>query len=186
MSGGGKGNSSQSTQQTASNQQVGASQGSAAIGAGSSGNTVNITTSDVQGLQDLIAGNSYVTSAALDSNTAVAQGAIAGNTGLAGLAIESQANLAGRSIDSINQSNANSENIVSAATEQALQATNGSLSQANNLAASLASMFTSFESANSPGSAALAVQQTGAKTQYNIVLLGGLALVIFYLMTKSK
>lgn len=102
-----------STAETATNQQVAATDGGVGIGAGSSGNTVSVTTDDVNAINETqavstaaLASNVDVTQGALASNIAALQGASAlAQTGLAtgaalgGAAIASNSNIAGAAIE---------------------------------------------------------------------------------------
>jgi hypothetical protein len=91
--------SKQQSSNTATNQQVGAGTGGAAIGANSSGNTINVTNSDVQTVAnalhtvDISTAASLATSqAALAANTQVTDSAIGGIvavTGQAGALLQS-------------------------------------------------------------------------------------------------
>jgi hypothetical protein len=101
-----------STAETATNEQVAATGGGVGIGAGSSGNTVNVTSSDVNALNEsqavstaALASNTDVTRSALAANiaglqaaSAVAQTGLAAGTTLGGEAIASNEDIAGGAI----------------------------------------------------------------------------------------
>ncbi len=138
--------SEQKTTQTAYNQQVGADNGSLALGAGASGNTINVTTDSLDALHESLGAAMGITHDALGSAENIAGASIAGNvdatkTALAsnvaigGAAIASNTNIAGASLALANNSllsgNATAEKSLAGLT----QISGASLALANNVAA---------------------------------------------------
>lgn len=209
------------TQQTAVNQQVGASQGAIAVGANASGNRINVVNSDPAVAQAAIEGNDYVAGASLGitgqiaglginaeaqtataaelANAGLANQAIEGNaivTGqafnfagdvagksldLAGTTVATSAGLAGLFMQSLQTSYQGSLDFASGSLTAATQAEQAALAQTNNLVSGIVGQYAQIANAQTPGG----VIEAAGKTQFNVVLVVGAALVLLYLMSQK-
>jgi hypothetical protein len=206
------------TDQTAYNQQAGASQGSVAVGANASGNRITISTADPNVAEAAIQGNALVANnaelatvalagKALDTNALVNVASLEANANVAGQAItavrdvsgyamatvssssqqlvKTAASLANEFMGKLNENYQNSLTFASASLTTATQAEQAALAQTNNLVSGIVSQYSDVLKSQTPGGAALAVETTASKTQFNTVLVVGAALVLLYLISQK-
>lgn len=164
FSGGGKGNSSAATTQTANNEQV-ATQSGIAIGAKAEGNTINVSSSDPEVAKYALGSSLSFAGHAADVAGAVNESAISGLKGVAELSISSGNDLAKKFLSSVSDTAAQNINLLQSVgqneTEVALNAQRSS-------AAALQSSFDVSKSV-APQDPSYALQTTLSKTAYIIV-----------------
>ena len=159
--------SDQSSSSTAYNQQVGADQGSIAVGAGTTG-TVNIMTSDA---------------AALSANQAVSEAAIGASAGVAGASFQAASGMASDFEKALSNAYAQSNDTISATTLGALSAVNSSLAASNNLASSLVGQYGQIQSASVVNPQGIAVAGEGGG-KGGLILLAAAALAVWLMLKK--
>jgi hypothetical protein len=176
------------TDQTAYNQQVGASEGSIALGANSSGNRINISSADPAVAEAAIAGNAYVVQQAMSGNLAVTGRALdfagsvtSGAFSTANLSMKTANDLAGKFMSGLQKNYQASTDFASAALVTATNAEQAALAQTNNLVSAITGKYSEIVASNTPGG----VIQASDKTQFNTVLIVGAALVLLYLMSRK-
>ena len=155
--------SDQSSSSTAYNQQVGASEGSIAVGAGTSG-TVNIMTSDA---------------AAIAANQAVSEASIATSGGVAVASFQAASSLANDFENALGSAYSQSNDTISAATQSALNATNAALATSNNLASSLVGQYGQIQSVSNANPQGIGIASGGGGA---LLLLAAAALAVFLLV----
>jgi len=163
------------TQNTAYNQQVGASQGSIAFGASSSGNSVKVSTVDPE-----------IVEAALGANVVTSKAAIDAASGVSSLSIEAANSLAAKFADTLRANFRDSTNFASDSLTQATQAEQAAVAQTNNLVSQLVGRAFDYTSENTPGSAASAVVGASNATQLKTVLIVGAAIVLLAWLATKK
>jgi hypothetical protein len=173
------------TDQTAYNQQVGASGGSIAFGAASSGNKVVITTADPAVAEAAMEANAYVTTNVAGQAFQFAGGVTSGALGTANLGIAAANDLAGRFMLALQKNYQNSTEFASASLTAATQAEQAALAQSLNAVSALSGQVANIAAAQTPGGLSIQATNTTADTTFKIVLVAAAALVIFALLKKG-